>query len=570
MQDRLYRALLRLLPREVRDAYARDMTATFRSERQHAAATGAGFWRFWLAAIADVIRAAPGHHWDILRRDLRYAWRVLAARPQHSFAAAGTLALGLGASIAMFAVCDAVLWKPLPYADARNLVTIQETARGDSPSNLGYLTFTDLRAQATSVASLSAASQSTATLSGNGRDPERVNIMRTSASYFTAIGVRAALGRTFTDAEDQPGPARRVVILSDALWRRRFGADTAILNQTIQVGTFPFTVVGVMPADFNDLVAAQFYQQAEMWTPLGYDPTASFACRTCRHLRVFARLAPGIEPAAAERDLGRIVAAAAAAHPREYDQPGIKVIRLDDLFLGPVRPVLLILMGGVVLLLLVACGNVANLLLIRATERDQEVAVRVALGVTTSTLVRQLLTESVLLALAGGLVALPLAWGAVRFIVEAGPSTVPRLATATLDARAIVVALGLALATGVLFGLLPALQSRRRALFTGLRDGARRTATVATWRLRSLLVAGNMTMAAVLVVGSGLLARSLLGLLAVDVGFTPDRVLNGRISLSGQQFSSDDNAKNIAATVQFYDAFFGRIRQLPASRPRPA
>lgn len=563
MQDRLYRALLRLLPREVREAYAHDMEVTFRTERRHAGGTRAGFMGFWLATMADVFRTAPGYHWDILRRDVRYSWRVLMARPLHFFTATGTLALGLGASIAMFAVIDAVLWKPWSYADAGNLVTIRETARGQNPSNLGYLTFTDLRAQTKTIQSMAAASQATATLTGNGRDAERVNVMRASASYFSMVGARPAIGRGFTDAEDRPGPARRFTILSDALWRRRFGADRNILNQTIQVNNIPFVVIGVMPADYEDLVASELYQKAEMWTPLGYDPAAAFACRTCRHLGVFARLKDGVDTAAAESELSRLITAAAQANPAQYDHPAIKVVRLDEVFLGPVRPVLLILMGGVLLLLLVACGNVANLLLIRATEREQELAVRTALGVTTGKLVRQLLTESVMLGIAGVALALPLAMFAVRFLVDSAPPGLPRLANAGIDGRVVAMAIALAIATGLLFGLLPALQVRKRRVFSGLRDGSRRTATGATWRLRALLVAGNMAMAAVLVVSSGLVARSLMGLLAIDVGFKTDRVLTARLSLAGPRFGSDDAASNIAQAARFYDELLGRVRTMP-------
>lgn len=563
MQDQLYRALLRLLPREVRDAYAHDMEVTFRTERRNVGVTRSGFLAFWLATMADVIRTAPGYHWDILRRDVRYSCRVLAARPLHFFTATGTLALGLGASIAMFAVIDAVLWKPWSYEHAGKLVAVRETARGANPSNLGYLTFTDLRAQTKTLQSMAAASQATATLTGNGKDAERVNVMRASASYFSMVGATPALGRGFTEAEDKPGPARRFTILSDALWRRRFGGDRNILNQIIQVNNIPFVVIGVMPPDYDDLVASQLYQRAEMWTPLGYDPAASFACRTCRHLGVFARLKDGVDPAAAEAELSRLIASAAEANPTQYDHPAVSVIRLDELFLGPVRPVLLILMGGVLLLLLVACGNVANLLLIRATEREHELAVRTALGVTAGKLVRQLLTEAVMLSLAGVALALPLAIFAVRFLVDSAPPGLPRLASAGIDSRAVAVAVALALGTGLLFGLLPALQARKRRVFSGLRDGARRTATGATWRLRAFLVAGNMAMAAVLVVSSGLVARSLMGLLALEIGFKTDHVLTAQLSLAGPRFASDNTESNIAQAVRFYDELLGKVRTLP-------
>ena len=563
MQNWLYRALLRLLPGEVRDAYAHDMEVTFHTERRAMAHRPAAFARFWLAAVGDVIRTAPSYHFDILRRDLRYAVRVLAARPLHLVTATGTLALGLGASIAMFAVIDAVLWKPLSYENAEGLVAIRQTSPGEKPSNLGYLTFTDLRDSTQTLQYLAAASQSTATLTGDGQNAERLNVMRVSAAYFPMVGVKAALGRTFSDAEDKPGPARRVLLLSDRLWRRRFAASPQVINRTVLVGNIPFTVVGVMPAEFNDIVASQRFNNAELWTPLGYDPAASFACRTCRHLSVYARLKPGVGIEAAEQELSRTISASAAAHPTQYNQPGVQVTSLEDLFLGPARTVLLILLAGVGLLLLVACGNVANLLLIRATEREQELAVRTALGVTTGQLVRQLLTEAIILGFAGVALALPLAAVAIRFIVDAAPPGLPRLESAGLDIRAVGVSLALALGTGLLFGLLPALQARNRRTFHGLRDGTRRTASAGTWRLRAALVAGNMTMAAVLVVSSGLVAKSLLGLLAIDTGFRSENTMTARISLAGQRFTTDDVASNIAQTTQFYDAVLSRVRAIP-------
>lgn len=563
MGQRLFRAFLYLLPAEVRDGYARELEITIRSERRSAA-------RLWLSAIGDVMRIAPAWHWDILKRDLRYAWRVLAARPMHLVGAAGTLALGLGASIAMFAVIDAVLWKPWSFADPARIVRVGETSEGGKPGPMGYLTFTDVRAQSQTLESISGATRSTATLTGSGRDAERVNVMRTSATYFDLIGVRPAIGRAFTASEDQPGAARRVTILSNAVFQRRFGGDARIVNQTIQINNVPFTVIGIMAPGFQDPIADQIYEHAELWTPLGYDPTASFACRTCRHLNVFARVKSGTSRATAQAELTGIITAAAAAHPKEYDRPGVGLTRLDDLLLGPVRPVLLILAGGVLLLLLVACGNVANLLLIRASEREQELAVRTALGVTGARLARQLLTEALVLALIGVVAGLPLAAVAIQFIVKAAPADLPRVANASLDVRAAAVAIALTIATGLVFGILPALQARRRRVFSGLRDGARRTATGATWRLRALLVAGNVTMATVLLVSSGLVAKSLFGLLAVDVGFSPSHVLTAQLSVAGPRFSTGDTATQIQQASTFYDDLMTRLRAHPAVKSAAA
>ena len=293
----------------------------------------------------------------------------MRARPAHTLTAVVTLAIGIGANVAMFAVVDGVLLAPLDYRDADQLVAVAETKQGQDPVNMGYLSFVDLKSQARSVSHLVAATQSTATFSGGGQDAERVNAMRVSRGYFDMIGVQPMLGRAFTDAEDMPGAARRVVILSDGLWRRRFAADPGVIGRPVVISDIPHVIVGVMPRGFDDIVASRFYKDAGLWFPLGYDPAASFACRTCRHLRVLGRLAPGVTPAAAEAELTQLFARMADAEPGAYTSPGARVTRLRDVFLGPVRPALLLLWGGVAVLLLVACANVASLLLLRASER---------------------------------------------------------------------------------------------------------------------------------------------------------------------------------------------------------
>ena len=323
MPSRLFRALLRLLPAEFRADYGREMEATFRAEA--AEANGAGRLRLWTATISDLLRTAPAEHLDILARDVRLAGRAMRRHPVHTATALATLALGIGAFVAMFAIINAVLLSPLPYRDADGLVTVQERREGGEPGTLGYLTFADLRERTRALSEMAAATQSFATLTGDGQDPERVAAMRVSAAYFDMIGVAPVIGRAFTDAEDRPGDARRVAILSDALWRRRFGADPAILGRPIVVGTAAFVVVGVMPPGFTDLVAGRLYQGAQLWFPLGYDPAAPFACRTCRHLRVFGRLAPGQTADTAAVELTGHIADLARAHPSQYHSPSIAV-----------------------------------------------------------------------------------------------------------------------------------------------------------------------------------------------------------------------------------------------------
>lgn len=561
MTDRLFRLLLRLLPEDFRAGYAREMAATFRAESRGTRGRAARA-RLLLATAGDVLRIVPVQHADVLARDVRFAARAMAARPLPTLAAAATLALGIGANVAMFAVVDGVLLRPLPYHDPRGLVTVQETSRVHGASNLGYRTFTDVRDRAATLAAAAAVSQSSATLTGAGREPERVKAMRVSRSYFDVLGVRPALGRAFVEAEDRPGTARQVAVLADTLWRRRFDADPSVVGRTIEVGGLPFQVVGVTPAGFDDLVASRMYGGAEILFPLGYDPAASFACRTCRHLRVFARLAPGATPEAAAAELSGIMGALEAAHPADYSGAGARVVRAADVFLGPVRPVLYVLWAGCAALLLVACTNVAGLTLLRATEREREMAVRAALGVTRGRLARQLVTESLVLSLAAGLLGVGLAAIGVRLLVAAAPPQLPRLAEVGIDARAVAVALAVAAASGLALGLLP-LRRLAGGGGTTLRGAGHRTAGASVWRVRAALVGGSVALATVLLVGCGLLVRSLLGLLAVAPGFEPAGVATLQLWLSGPRYREGTPAEQIATVVRFYDDLLARARALP-------
>ncbi len=560
MSDRIFGALLKLLPAEFRGDYGREIETAFRDERREARGIGA-IANLWLHAFADILATAPSEHWDILKRDARFAFRTAMARPAHTATAIFTLALGLGASVVMFSVVDGVLLAPLPYREPGRLVTLQETSRQDGGSNVGYLTFVDLKDRSRSLESIGAISQSFATLTGDGLDAEQVSAMRSSASYFHLIGVAPAMGRAFTDAEDRPGVARRVAILTDSLWRRRFRADPSILGKPITVNGNPFVVVGVMPQGFEDLVGQRLFNRAEMWVPLGYDPAASFACRTCRHLVLVARLADGVDPAAAQKELTSVIAGVAAEHPNDYNEPGMRVVRLADLLVGPVRTTLSILSAGVLALLLVACFTVANLLLLRASDRTREIAVRAALGVSPGRMARQLITESLLLALTGGVAGLLPAMAAIRMLATRGPSQLPRLEHIAIDTRAMFMGLLLVVVSGVLFGLAPMRQWLTNNLAAHIHGAGRSTS--GSWRVRAGLVAANVALAAILLVGSGLLVRSLFLLLSVQPGFDPSNTLTLSVTVSGPEYQDDDNAKAIAKTAAFYDRFLERVRALP-------
>ena len=562
MSDRLFRVLLGLLPEDLRAAYARDIEATFRAERREARGAGVVL-KLWLATLWDLLCALPGQHLEVFRRDAGYAVRLMRRQPLHAGAAVVTLALAIAANVAMFAVADAVLLAPLPYANARRVVLIQERSAGRDPGNLGYLTFLDLRARSRAFEALSAVSQSFATLSGNGREPERVNAMRVSASHFDVVGVRPAIGRAFGDAEDRPGAARRVAILSDALWRRRFDADPSAVGRSLTVGSDAFTIVGVMPRRFDDLVAERMYGGAEIWFPLGYDPAADFACRTCRHLRVFGRLRPGVPPVQAEAEATSLLVDLSREHPAEYKDPGANVATLADVFLGPVRPVLFVLWAGVGVLLIVACLNVANLLLLRASERGHEMAVRSALGVTRGRLSRQLLTESLILAAAGGLVSLPPAWLAIRLIADHGPSQLPRLAGASLDLRALGACCLTTLVSAFLFGLIPLRQLAGPRVGPALHGAGRGTGTRTAWRARALLAGGSVALAALLLVFAGLLVRTMGELLSVKPGLETKDVLTADVLLSGARYRADEPADEIRLATRFYDEVLEHLRGEP-------
>ena len=561
----LLRWVIRLLPQEMRDGYAMEIERTVRDEVRDLGGPGRrwALVQIWVAALADVVRIAPGQHLDILSRDVRFAVRSMLARPAHTLTALATVALGIGASVTMFSIVDGVLLKPFDYRDADRLVFVGETRSDGGGGNTGYLSFVDLKTRARSVSHLVAATQSTATFTGDGQDAERVNAMRVSAEYFAMIGVSPALGRGFTSAEDQPGPARQVVVLSDTLWRRRFRADPGVIGRVIDLSGRPFTVVGVMPRGFDDLIATRAYGDAALWVPLGYDPAASFACRTCRHLVVFGRLADGFSTSEAEAELSGLYRAMAAEHPRDYANPGAQVQTVAQLFLGPVRAALLWLAAGGVLLFLVTCANVASLLLMRASERGSEVAVRAALGVTRVRLIRQLLTESVLLSITGALLGLLPAWAAVRVIAVNGPGELPRLAEVSLDARAVATAVLLAVASGVLFGLAPLRHLLRREAGDELRGAGRRTGGAGLWRMRAALVAGNVALAAMLLAGSGVLVRSVTRLLAVEPGVRPDGVLTMKVWASGQRFRQGDTAEQVAAATSYYADVLTRISAVP-------
>ena len=553
--DRVFKRLIRVLPAEFRGEYEHEMAATFRAERRSADGA-ASLTRVWLATIADVFRTAPAEHLDILRRDLAYTFRTLARRPVLTFTAVLTLALGIGANTAIFSVVNGVLFAPFDYRDADQLVLVEEQSARRESGMTGYPTYADLRNENLTIQSMSALTGWAATLTGDGRDAERVEGARVTWEYFRTVGLTPVIGRDFEQGEDRPaGP--RIAIISDSLWRRRFGADPNVAGRQVTVNQQTFTLAGVLPPTADDIITARKFPNTEIWTLLQYsEQMGPPSCRGCRHLFMVARLKDGVTPTAATADFTRIFQSLARRFPTDYDRPRPAVTPLRDYFLGAVKTPLYLLWGAVALLLLIACANIANLLLIRASERAEEMAIRRALGVSPARMLRQLLTEAIVLAVIGGATGTAVAFWATALPTTIGPAEIPRLSDVSPDARVLAYAFALSLATGLLFALAPARMLVARPSLAGI---ASRGATLGprAWRYRAALIAGNVALCALLLVGSGLLVRSFARLLTVDTGFAPHQLLTFQINLIGERYQKN------AAVTQFFDDLTARLRATP-------
>jgi len=536
---RWFRRLLRLLPSDFQADYARDMERTFASQQREARQRGPRLLiRLWYETIGDLLRTAPREHADQLAQDVSYAMRDLRRRPGPTAAAVATLAVGIGSVTAILSIVNGIDWRPLGYPDPDRLVFVQERVKGEISETTGYQTFDDWRRRSRSFVDVAAMGSMVTTLA-EGSEPEQVAVMRVTPGYFRVIGIEPALGRAFTEAENR-WDNRRFVVLSERLWKRRYGSDPRIVGRAISLGGRPYVVTGVMRDTGEDLIAEGVFGGAEAWVPLAYDATLPFSCRTCRHIRVAGRLRSDVTPAQAQADVDRITRQLAREHPSSYTGAGAYVARVADVVLGPVRPALYLLLGAVGVLLLVAGINVANLLLVRSVERGPEIATRRALGVATGRLVRQLFTETLVLAAIGAMCGVVLAYAAIQALVALAPADLPRIDRVGVDARVLGITMLITTAVGLLFGLLPAWQLASADLTAFLRGA--RAQVAAGGRAGRMLVAGNVALALVLLGISGLLGRSFVHLLRVDPGFDPADVITAEISLAGPAYAEDEPA----------------------------
>lgn len=491
-----------------------------------------------------------------LWQDVRYSGRTLAQNPGFTTVAVLTLALGMGATTAIFSVVNAILLRPLPFYESDRIVVIhnQFLALNLKYASCSVADYYEYRKQTGIFDEVAAVGASSYNLTGVDR-PERVLGAESTATLFPLLGLRPVAGRVFSAEEDQPG-RNLVVVLDEGFWRRRFGADPGIVGRAIRLNEQSYTVVGVVPA------ALHFLAHIELWTPVAFtEEQKSPERRRNRALFVMARLRPGVSLEQARAGMNTFAAALAKEYPNSYPRStgwGIVVPRLSELVVGEMRPALLLLAAAVGLVLLSAAANVANLLLARAVGRSREMAIRLALGAGSWRILRQLLTESTLLGLLGGVAGLALAYGGVKLLVAAGPQNVPRLHEVGMDGRVLAFTFLVSLMTGLLFGLAPAVQALRGRLHESLKEGGRgASGGLARHKMRSLLVVAEVALSLVLLVAAGLLLQSFRRLQRVDTGFRPEGVLTFRISPPQARYPEPGE------TARAVEQIAERVRALP-------
>ncbi len=567
MPDRAVRWIVRLVPADMRervfDQARLDTDRAYRARRRRARSrlsrAGVETWRAAqilslalecrrLARTRDRLsRPTPRGILAMIIHDLRYGLRTLLKIPGFSTVAILTLALGIGGTAATFSVVRHVLLRPLPYPAGDRVMSIAEWARGN-PTAVAPPNFVDWRTDNTTLQALGAYVDQNLTLSSGG-EPERIDAALVEAEVFDVLSVQPLFGRTFTKAETRPG-GPRVAILGHGLWQRRFGSDPRLVGRSVMLEGEPYTIVGVMPDGFA------FPEVSQLWTPLALGPRdLSPNQRGAHYIRAVGRLKPGVTREQAESDLDAIERRIAKQYPDKVGEYSVRVQSFLDSLVGSVRRPLLVLLGAVAFVLLIACVNVANLLLSRATTRTSEIAVRSALGAGRARIVAQLLSESMLLALAGGAAGLLLATWGIKVLAVAAPSDLPRGTPPSLDPAVLAFVIGLSMASGLLFGVVPALVTSRPDIVGFLKQTRRGGGSSSGHSLRNTLVVAEVALSLVLLAGAGLAMRSFDRLSKVPGGFDSSHVLTFNVRLPEARYAT------LAATERFFRELNGRLRQ---------
>jgi len=509
---------------------------------------------------------------EILWRDLKYGIRMLSSKPGFTAIAILTLAVGIGANTTIFSILNAVLLRPLPFPESQRLVTIWGTdaRNGELHRTLSYPDFADFRKQNRSLEDAAAFDEATFTLTGRG-EPEQLHGAVVSASLLSVLHVVPELGNGFTAEDDEPG--KRVALLSHALWKAKYGGDPNIVGQTITLNEEPHTVVGVMPSGFQFPLNSA---SVDLWTTMADDMTSSdgdkpiTSERGAHFLGAIGRLKAGTTFAQANADTTAVAAALEKQYPDEDGHLGLALQPTAEALVGDVRESLLLLFGAVAFVLLIACANVANLLLARGASREREIAVRAALGGGGWRMVRQLLTEAVVLSLAGGIAGLLIALSATNYVSTLPALQIPRIAQARLDWAALLFMTGVSVLTGIVFGLAPALHSMRVDLASALKSGGRaEMGTKSQTRMRRLLVVGEVSLALMLLVAAALMGESLMNLWRVPPGFDSHGVLAFDVNLPSTRYGKPEQSAAFYKRLQDSLNATAGVKQASAIFPLP-
>jgi predicted permease len=546
----MMRLLLYLYPASWRGEYGDEMCAVF-SARRRAASNAIAIVALWLETFADLFTGAAAVQFDLLRQDLHYAARTFARSPGFVATAIAITAVGIGATTAAFTMVDHVLIRPLPFAHQDRLVKLYEdhTAQGGRFWDLSPANYRDWKRMSKSFETVGAYRSLSLNITGQG-DPQMLDGASVTAEMFPLLGISPALGRYFT-AQDDRDAAPGTVILSYGLWQSLFGGDPNVLGRTVHLYDFPYTVIGVMPKSFYFPS-----RDAQLWTPMRWGPE-DFENRLDTYIFGIARLKPDVSLERAQAEMSTVTSQLARAYPKELAKTGATVLLLRDDVSGQALLMLKVLLGAALCVLLIACTNLANLLLARAMVRRRELAVRTALGAGRERLIRQMLTESLILALAGGALGLLIAYFALPLLVRLIPTTLPIAEVPPIDIRVLLFTLLLTGLTGIGFGVVPALRVFRGQHGSDLHEGGRSGAGGRRERLRSGLVIAEVAGSVVLLVGFGLLTRALWRIQSTDPGFVADRVLTLRTALPIPRYLSG------SAREPFYRHVLDGARQLP-------
>jgi predicted permease len=544
----VYSLLLHLYPRSFRHEYGEEMRALVARRRRDVGGFPAPVL-FWARLVAETATDAAAVHLDLLRQDLRHASRSLGRARGFSMAVIAVTGLGIGVTTAAVSIADHVLVRPLPFHEPDRLVKLwqDQSFRGYSRMELSPGNYRDWKEQARSFTGMSAFTGASTNLTGTSQ-PERLDGAQVTTDLFETLGVHAALGRTFVPA-DATGP--RPVLLSDALWRSLFGADPSVLGRTVVLDETRHTIVGVMPPSFNFPT-----RDTEFWTPLVFDPEA-YEDRGNVFLRVVARLAPGVSADAARAELNVIAASLAKAFPEANAKTGATVVTMRDEVGRQSRSMVYVIAGASVCLLLLACTNLASLVVARAVQRHRELSVRVAMGAGAERLIRQQLTESLLLSIAGGVLGVAIAVSAVPLLAQLVPTALPIAELPGVDIRMLSLVAVLTVGTGVGFSLLPSMRLSRASGLDALRDSARTGPSRSTERVRAAMVVTQVAISVVLLVASGLLVHALWRVQQVYPGFESAGVLTMRTGLAMPAYRS------AARREAFFNRVLDETRAMP-------